>query len=50
VWASAFRRWQLARHAWVEQPNESVLGDLLDCLRDERRLKGELWDVLDQPL
>jgi hypothetical protein len=50
LWASAFRRWQLARHAWVEQPNESVLGDLLDCLRDERRLKGELWDVLDQPL
>jgi hypothetical protein len=35
----------------VEQhPNESVLGDLLDCLRDERRLKGDLWHSLSEPL
>jgi hypothetical protein len=51
TWANVFRHWQEARHAWVEKhPGESILGDLLDCLRDERRLKGELWDVLSEPL
>jgi hypothetical protein len=33
-----------------KHPDESVLGDIIDCLRDERRLKGDLWDTLDQPL
>lgn len=51
LWASAFRRWQLARHAWVEKhPNQSVLGDLLDCLRDEVRMKHDYWHGLSLSL
>jgi hypothetical protein len=51
TWSQVFRHWQLARHSWVEKhPDESVLGDLLDCLRDERRLKRDYWDVLSEPL
>jgi hypothetical protein len=51
TWAQVFRHWQLARHAWVKKhPNESVLGDLLDCLRDEVRMKRDLWHSLSEPL
>jgi hypothetical protein len=51
TWEQVFRHWQLARHAWVEKhPGESVLGDLLDCLRDEVRMKRDYWDVLSEPL
>jgi hypothetical protein len=47
--AIAFRRWQLARHDWAEAHPDGDLGDLIDCLREEIRLKREYWDSLSEP-
>jgi hypothetical protein len=49
TWAKAFRRWQLARHAWVKEHPDGDLGDLLDCLREEVRMKRDYWDSLSAP-
>jgi hypothetical protein len=43
-WGPAFRRWQVARHAWVETHPDSELGDLLDVLRGEVQMKRGLWE------
>ena len=43
-WALPFRRWQVARHAWVETHPDSELGDLLDVLRGEVQVKRGLWE------
>ncbi len=41
-WALPFRRWQVARHAWVETHPDSDLGDMLDVIRAEVQLKHGL--------
>jgi hypothetical protein len=43
-WGLPFRRWQVARHAWVKAYPDSELGDMLDVLRAEVRLKRGLWE------
>jgi hypothetical protein len=43
-WAPVFRRWQLARHAWVQTHPNSELGDMLDVIRAEVQLKRRLWE------
>jgi hypothetical protein len=43
-WALPFRRWQVARHAWVDTPPDSELGDMLDVLRGEVQVKRGLWE------
>jgi hypothetical protein len=43
-WALPFRRWQIARHAWVKACPDSELGDMGDVLRAGSRLKRELRD------
>jgi hypothetical protein len=42
-WALPFRRWQVARHAWVETHPDSELGDMLDVLRGEVQVKRGSW-------
>jgi hypothetical protein len=41
-WGLPFRRWQVARHAWVETHPDSILGDMLDAIRAEAQLKRGL--------
>ena len=41
---SLFRRWQVARHAWVEAHPDSELGDMLDVLRGEVQVKRGSWE------
>lgn len=43
-WFPAFRRWQVARHAWVETHPDSELGDMLDVLRGEVQVKRGSWE------
>ena len=38
-WGLPFRRWQVARHAWVKAYPDSELGDMLDVLRAEVQVK-----------
>lgn len=41
-WALPFRRWQIARPAWVQtHPDGSEVGNMLDVLRAERRTRRE---------
>jgi hypothetical protein len=42
-WALPFRRWQVARHAWVEAHPDSELGDMFDVLRAEVQVKRGSW-------
>ena len=43
-WGPAFRRWQVARHAWVEAHPDSQLGDMLDVIRGEVQVKRGSWE------
>jgi hypothetical protein len=43
-WSPAFRRWQVARHAWVGTHPDSELGDMLDVLRGEVQVKRGSWE------
>jgi hypothetical protein len=44
AWGPAFRRSQVARHAWVEAHPDSELGDMLDVLRGEVQVKRGSWE------
>jgi hypothetical protein len=41
-WRTPFTRWKAARHAWVEAHSDTPLGDMLDVLRGEVRVKRGL--------
>lgn len=38
-WHPAFRRWQLARHAWVQTHPDTILGDIIDVLLGETMVR-----------
>jgi hypothetical protein len=38
-WIEGFRLWRQARHAFAEEHPDGNLGDLVDCLRGEVRVR-----------
>ena len=38
-WGFPFRRWQVARHAWVKAYPDSELGCMVDVIRAEARVR-----------